>query len=255
MTVASHTGSAEGPIEESEVPSLEDIPKLTKDNYGSWKVKIEKYLRRERLWGFVEETIPKPLDEDPEVLIENAPSEYQLWVEKHGRVQSVFKHKCGPWALPYIEGKGRASSVWSQLEIMFKNDEISLTATGMCTNYTWWLPLYRAIVEGDLKTVLQLVSKNESVLTARLTSEGEIPLHVAAQHGRIQIVEKMVEKMPVNELARAGKYRRSALHIAASDGNLKIVKILVEKHKALVMLTGEYYDNNIPITVAARAGS
>ncbi|XP_042489746.1 uncharacterized protein LOC122069742 isoform X2 [Macadamia integrifolia] len=229
---------------ESELPSQEKIPKLGKDNYMIWKEMIEKHLRQKRLWGYV--------------VGETIPEHEQVWAAEHAKVQQIFKKNCGPWVLPYIEGKGKARDVWSQLEIMYKevDGSVLLNQRGMSTNYTWWLPLYRAIVEGDLKTFRQLVSKNKGVLTVRLTSEGEIPIHVAAQQGQVKIVEEMVNMMDdEKEVARQGKYQRSALHIAASDGNISIVKALVAKYEDQVMLKSEFYDYNIPITIAARAGN
>ncbi|KAJ4979447.1 hypothetical protein NE237_010227 [Protea cynaroides] len=87
------------------------------------------------------------------------------------------------------------------------------------TRYTWCLPFYTAIVDGDWKTVSEFFSKNKGFL-------------VALNKRQDNLAKELIKIMSAEDLSRQNKTGRTTLHIAASDGNIEIVKAIVEPVRA-----------------------
>ncbi|XP_042513900.1 uncharacterized protein LOC122088651 isoform X2 [Macadamia integrifolia] len=219
------------------------IPILEKNNYEAWKEKIENFLKNEGLGDFVPPGHIRRRED----------------LQKRQKIKFLFRKKCGACVLPYIEGIMDITLIWKQLATMYEFPHPTKPGMKMMmdgTNYSWCPPLHKAIVDGDWKTFSEFKSRHDGqALTAMLTSEGELPLHVAVQCEKVKIVKELIEIMDDKDLSRPDKDGRSALHIAASAGNLEIVKALVRKKEDLVKIRSEYYDDCIPVIVAARAGN
>ncbi|XP_042515510.1 uncharacterized protein LOC122089853 isoform X2 [Macadamia integrifolia] len=227
---------------ESEV-LINDIPILTEENCLIWKEKMEKFLKKKGFWDYLVGAKREP---------ENTSSdEYKDWMEKKKEIMSIFTGKCGARTLTFIEDLD-ITLIWSQLVTMFEFTYPPNTGKmKRSTNYTWSLPFYKAIVDGNWKSVSdRFVSKNVGALTVRLTSIGNLPVHVAVEKGKVEIAKELLKRMPADHLLRQDKYGRTVLKIAASGGNKEMVKAIVEKDEKLVMIKGRGY---IPIVHAAFA--
>ncbi|XP_043693302.1 uncharacterized protein LOC122643783 [Telopea speciosissima] len=247
----------EGPPKEINVSSVtnevlttddeDNIPILTEENYMSWKEKMENLLKKKGLWDYVVGAKREP---------ENTFSqEYEDWLQIKKEIVSLFRRKCGSETLQDIE-KLDITLIWRQLVTMYEFTYPANTGKmkRKSTNYTWSLPFYKAIVDGNWKSVSEFLSKNEGVLAVRLTSSGELPLHVAVQNGKVKIAKEMLKNMSVEVLSRQEKDGKTILHIASVSGNKEIVRAIVQKDAKLVMIKSQYYKNCIPIIYAAAAG-
>ncbi|XP_042518614.1 uncharacterized protein LOC122091996 isoform X2 [Macadamia integrifolia] len=226
-----------------------DIPTLTEENYKTWKEKMEKFLKKTGLCDYLNGVKREPED--------TSGDEYNEWEKIRKRISLIFFMKYGVKPRPFM-ARLDLTLFWSQLDTMYEftyPTEIP-AGTTMCTMYTWCLPFYSAIVDGNWKTVSEFLSKNKGLLTARLTSERELPLHVAVKKGKVEIAKELMKMMSKEDLLRKEKDRdRTVLHIAVVSGNKEIVKAIIEKDEKLVMMKSKFYRNRIPIAEAAVLGN
>ncbi|KAJ4962332.1 hypothetical protein NE237_022271 [Protea cynaroides] len=237
--------ASEEELQETNPICQDDVPLLTKESYMTWKDMMEKFLKNQGLWGYVDGTIHE-LDQDSSK-------------DKESPLRKIFIMKCEAMVLSYIEGLD-IRHIWGQLVTMYEFCHPTNPGEKMKrTHYTWCWPFYKAIVDGDWKTVSEFLSKNKGALSAIITTEGELPLHVALRQvqnkqRRDNLAKELIKNMSAEDLSKQNKHGRTALHIAASDGNLKIVKAIVEKDKKLVTIqSGPSSMQTIPIMVAASA--
>ncbi|KAJ4977861.1 hypothetical protein NE237_008641 [Protea cynaroides] len=217
--------ASEEALQENNPISLEDVPVLTRENHMTWKDKMEKFLKKEGLWGYVGATIPER---------ENFSRDRVSALKKLG---NIFEEKSEAMAQKYIKDLD-ARLIWSQLVTMYEFSH----------------PTNTAIVDGDLTTVSEILSKNKRAPTAILTSEGELPLHLAVEKRREDVAMELIKNMSVEDLSRRRKYRgRTALHIAASDGKIDIVKEILKKDEKLATIQSKTTNMSTPIMVAASA--
>ncbi|XP_042504430.1 uncharacterized protein LOC122081386 isoform X3 [Macadamia integrifolia] len=230
---------------ESEV-LFNDIPILMEENYVTWKDKTEKWLKNKGLWDYVVGEKREPGN--------TSSQEYKDWKQKKEEIISIFRRKCGDWTIPYIE-ELEITLIWSQLVTMYEFSYPTKTEIMRRTNYTWCLPFYKAIVDGNWYTISEMVLKNEGIVTARLTSDGELPLHVAVLNEQFEVAKEFIKIMPVEYLSKMDKSFKTAIHIAAMAGNKEIIKAMVEKDEKLVMLKSRYNEGYYPIIIGTWAGS
>ncbi|XP_031275481.1 uncharacterized protein LOC116133959 isoform X2 [Pistacia vera] len=111
-----------------------------------------------------------------------------------------------------------------------------------------YLPLYKAILGGDLRYVQEICNEDEHVLEARITENSDTALHVAvgavtANH----IVDYLLTKMSNDQVALTNKDGKTVLSVAAIVGNVQAAKKIREKWPDLL-------DIKTPLIEAARHG-
>ncbi|KAJ0017948.1 hypothetical protein Pint_12072 [Pistacia integerrima] len=99
---------------------------------------------------------------------------------------------------------------------------------------TRYLPLHKAIFEGNLASVKQLCDLEEHALEARITVNLDTALHVAVGTGMANdIVEYLLNKMSTDQVALKNSDGNTVLSIALIAGNMEAAKLLVEKDESL----------------------
>ncbi|PKI58297.1 hypothetical protein CRG98_021303 [Punica granatum] len=112
--------------------------------------------------------------------------------------------------------------------------------------------LYRAALEGNVPSLLQLLWEDELFLERSLVgSHSDTPLHIAAMLGHSEFVSKILSLKP--ELAcELDSQRSTPLHLAAAKGYADIVKGLLNTCKEACLVSDKYGRN--PLQVAAVKG-
>ncbi|KAJ4978701.1 hypothetical protein NE237_009481 [Protea cynaroides] len=213
--------ASEEKLQDTNPISLDDVPLLRRENYTTWKDMMEKFLKNQGLWGYVDGTIHEPENFSKDKV-------FELW--------KIFKIKCEVTVMRYIAWLD-IRYIWNQLDTMYEFSHPTNIGVKMkSTRYTWCLPFYEAIVDGDWKTIVEFLSKNKGALTAVITSRGEVPLHLALNKRQVNLALELIKIMSAEDLSKQFLNSRTALHIAASDGNMEIVKAIVEKDNKLVTI-------------------
>ncbi|XP_044495710.1 uncharacterized protein LOC123218353 isoform X3 [Mangifera indica] len=118
-----------------------------------------------------------------------------------------------------------------------------------------YLPLYIAILEGNLKYVKTLCDDDRHALEARITANLDTALHVAVGTGTANhIVKYLLNEMSISEVALKNNDGNTVLSVAAIVGNCPAANMILmeEEHRPLTDVT-----NNllwIPLIEAARHG-
>ncbi|KAL2553767.1 Ankyrin repeat family protein [Forsythia ovata] len=117
----------------------------------------------------------------------------------------------------------------------------------------FYLPLYKAAIQGDWKSASIFFDSNPDAITARITKILETVLHIAVGRSEaIHFVEKLVELMPVEALPLTSKFSETAVHYAAKYGNIKAAKLLVARDPGLPHIWSD--TNLLPLHLAALFG-
>ncbi|KAK9283023.1 hypothetical protein L1049_011250 [Liquidambar formosana] len=117
-----------------------------------------------------------------------------------------------------------------------------------------YLPLYRAALAGDWKTVRRILKDDPDALTAQITAHHETLLQIAiiSRSHSIQFVEELLNRMPPESLAITDKLGCTALSFSAVFGNTEAAKLLVEKNPELTQMRTAR--KNTPLHLAAQYG-
>ncbi|XP_021899839.1 protein ACCELERATED CELL DEATH 6 [Carica papaya] len=118
--------------------------------------------------------------------------------------------------------------------------------------YLQYLPLYKAVDNGDLEATKHFIDLHPNALTASLSADKETALHISVLAGHIKIVEELVKRMHPENLTVKNKDGATALIYAAIGGIVKIAEYLVTKNHQLLS-AGNKYDQ-IPVVVASLYG-
>ncbi|KAJ0018768.1 hypothetical protein Pint_12042 [Pistacia integerrima] len=119
---------------------------------------------------------------------------------------------------------------------------------GIYTIQKKYLPLYKAILGGDLRYVKEVCNADEHVLEARITENSDTALHVAV--GTVtanRIVEYLLTKMSNDQVTLTNKDGKTVLSVAAIVGNVQAAKKIREKWTDLL-------DIKTPLIEAAQHG-
>ncbi|KDP43903.1 hypothetical protein JCGZ_20913 [Jatropha curcas] len=112
-------------------------------------------------------------------------------------------------------------------------------------DYDRYLPLYDAIVQGQLITAKGIIEKDSRALTAFISDMKDTVLHVA-------IKAYLIEKLPADALEIKNYNGSTYLHHAAICGNKEVAMLLVEKNPKLTQATNDH--NQVPLCDAAQYG-
>ncbi|KDP43902.1 hypothetical protein JCGZ_20912 [Jatropha curcas] len=120
-------------------------------------------------------------------------------------------------------------------------------------DYDRYLPLYGAIVQGQMITAKGIIEKDSRALTAFISDLQETVLHVAIGAGHsIAFIQYLIEKLPADALEIKNYNGSTYLHHAAICGNKEVAMLLVEKNPKLTQATND--ENQVPLCEAAQYG-
>ncbi|GJY43487.1 accelerated cell death 6-like protein [Tanacetum coccineum] len=118
---------------------------------------------------------------------------------------------------------------------------------------TQHLPLYKAAVEGDVKSLHEILEKEPTVVRDIITGASETALIIAShKENNNEFVAELVKLLSQDDLAMQNSFGRTAMFGAAATGNVKTLEIMKEKNKDLPNIRDMY--NLLPLHFAAYAG-
>ncbi|KAG6773406.1 hypothetical protein POTOM_020684 [Populus tomentosa] len=120
------------------------------------------------------------------------------------------------------------------------------------TAYIQYLPLYRAVDNGDLEATMEFLIEHPDGLTASLSADGDTALHVAVLAGHTEIVVELVDRLEPDDLKIRNKNNATALNYAAIGGITRIAEDLVARNGDLLKLPNQ--NGLIPVVVASLYG-
>uniref|UniRef100_A0A6N2LA27 PGG domain-containing protein n=1 Tax=Salix viminalis TaxID=40686 RepID=A0A6N2LA27_SALVM len=119
-------------------------------------------------------------------------------------------------------------------------------------DYIQYLPLYKAVDNGDREATMKFLEEHPDGLTARISAYGDTALHVAVLAGHTEIVEELVGRLEQGELGIPNGNNATALNYAAIGGITRIAEELVEKNRGLLTVPNQ--KGQIPVVVASLYG-
>ncbi|KAF7138442.1 hypothetical protein RHSIM_Rhsim07G0098400 [Rhododendron simsii] len=119
-------------------------------------------------------------------------------------------------------------------------------------DFSYYLPLYKAIITEDWETAKTFFDHDRNALTANITVQLNTPLHVAATGSSLNFIEKLVELMTPEELAQPNVGGYTAFHRVAGIGDVEIAKLLFKKNPDLPNIWNQ--DGRLPLHHAAFLG-
>jgi hypothetical protein len=109
----------------------------------------------------------------------------------------------------------------------------------------------KAIIDGDLLKVTQLIPRVIAVSERLINPGGKQPLHLACERGQVAIVEKLIELGA--EVNAVTDRDFTPLHAAAQAGHIEIVLILLKAGASLAAVTDQGMGTT-PLQEAAHHG-
>ncbi|KAL6179427.1 hypothetical protein ACLB2K_050942 [Fragaria x ananassa] len=197
---------------------------LNRNNYKTWRSRIETYLLAEDLWEVVEAT------REPK---------YKAWKRKNAKALYAIQNSCGQEMFQFISETKTAKFAWETLE------KVSILGGRVENSAEYFKPYVQFtefVSEGDwdkAKECLKL--KNLDLHSAVRAIDprdkfGDTAVHVAARKGHVNIVKELMLLMTHEDLKMENARGATALHVAAANGQLQTVK-------ELVLLMGEKRNN------------
>ncbi|KAL6179420.1 hypothetical protein ACLB2K_050935 [Fragaria x ananassa] len=206
---------------------------LNRNNYKTWRSRIETYLLAEDLWEVVEAT------REPAGNLEDDEPEYKAWKRKNAKALYAIQNSCGQEMFQFISETKTAKFAWETLE------KVSILGGRVENSAEYFEPYVQFtefVREGDwdkAKECLKL--KNLDLHSAVRAIDprdkfGDTAVHVAARQGHVNIVKELMLLMTHEDLKMGNARGDTALHVAAANGQLQTVK-------ELVLLMGEKRNN------------
>ncbi|XP_059631643.1 ankyrin repeat-containing protein At5g02620-like isoform X2 [Cornus florida] len=116
-----------------------------------------------------------------------------------------------------------------------------------------YIPLYRALVNGELERVKAFLEKDPNAVYANISTKGEKPIHIAVLHGHEKLVEELLKNIDAKRLRiLQDDNGDTALHVAARGGNKRIAEALVNAVQ-FAHFMNKY--KHIPLALAAIHGN
>ncbi|KAJ6918551.1 hypothetical protein NC651_012718 [Populus alba x Populus x berolinensis] len=136
---------------------------------------------------------------------------------------------------------------------MDPHSDLAISSSGEHdTAYIQYLPLYRAVDNGDLEATMEFLIEHPDGLTASLSADGDTALHVAVLAGHREIVAELVDRLEPEDLKIRNKKNATALNYAAIGGITRIAEDLVARNGDLLKLPNQ--NGLIPVVVASLYG-
>ncbi|KAJ0563518.1 putative ankyrin repeat-containing domain, PGG domain, ankyrin repeat-containing domain superfamily [Helianthus annuus] len=236
---------------------LHTIPKLTPNTVNYWKITMRNYIEGSGLITFIDSSIKPP----PEKIDDVENPDYKQWkeIDDHVRSSIISTMQDGFWEELSSSFTGKtAAELWTFINLnvhgpptMTHADRVSnQAAEGQ--NYTRYLPLYRAVVEGNMKSLQDIVDKDPTAVRAIITGASETALIVAShKKNNNDIVKKLISLMSPQDLAMQDSFGRTAIFGVAAVGDVEALEMMVKKNPDLLRICDIY--NHLPLHFAAYA--
>ncbi|XP_031250055.1 uncharacterized protein LOC116107923 isoform X2 [Pistacia vera] len=151
----------------------------------------------------------------------------------------------------------KANEAWDALREEFQgNPQTTALAEGRePEDFKKYLPLYKAILEGDLKSVQQLCDGDKNAFEARITVNLDTALHVAVGTGKANhIVEYLLNQMSMGQVSMKNEEGNTVLSVAAIVGNVRAARMIKKKDKNQTLIQDSNKSKRIPLIEATRHG-
>lgn len=136
-------------------------------------------------------------------------------------------------------------------QIIIKLLTINYFKITFCASLDYYLPLYKAALEGNWEVAERFLDNDPSAATASITLLSFTALHVAASEGHTEFVKKMMGLVSAEALAAGDIEGKTALHHAAIGGSLGVVVALVQKNPSLTGVV-DIKGGHTPLVLATR---
>ncbi|KAI3809255.1 hypothetical protein L1987_25226 [Smallanthus sonchifolius] len=258
MTSSSSISSSKYPRPIYMDHDLDTILKLNSYTVSYWKIAMREYMEGNGLIDFINGNIKPP----PEKINDELNPDYKQWKQTDDEVQrSMFSTiQDSFWKKVSSSFTGKTSAeLWDFVTqnvhrppTMTHADRVSNQAAE-AQNFTRYLPLYKAVVEGNMKSLQEILDKEPTAVRAIITGASETALIVAChKKGNDNLVKKLISMMSPQDLAMQNSFGRTALFGAAAVGDVEALEMMVKKNPDLPRICD--IDNQLPLHCAAYIG-
>ncbi|KAM0053489.1 putative ankyrin repeat-containing domain, PGG domain, retrotransposon Copia-like protein [Helianthus debilis subsp. tardiflorus] len=210
-----------------------------KSNYVVWREQMTCLLDCYDMLGFIDGTLEKPEEENM----------YREWKRSDTLVKGWIYGSLSEDAMETVVGLQTAYEVWNKLKTNYTTPPAAppVAVNTMKEGFGEYLPLYRAIINGDWEKAQEFFNNDEDALIGKINEFGHTALDVAISDPKnIWILEKLLEQIDPESLpTMVNNRQRNALHYAATLDNYLAAKKLVEKNPDLLFRVD--YQNELPI--------
>ncbi|KAJ0017176.1 hypothetical protein Pint_11955 [Pistacia integerrima] len=238
------------------------IPIFTGRKYDTWRIKMETNFLSQDLWDIVNEGISIP--ESTSTLSEQQQKQLKESSQKNAAALYILQQAVEDDIFSKIYAVKTAKEAWTALKEKFQgntqptalSDEDKEKVEAECKKH---LPLYQAILKGNIGTVRELCDKDKDALKARITVNWDTALHVAVGIGTgkaYDVVEYLLDKMSIGDqqLAWENKAGNTILSIAAIVGNIPAASMILHKDIYKTLILDPNNPKRMPLIEAARHG-
>ncbi|XP_059281680.1 uncharacterized protein LOC132035423 isoform X2 [Lycium ferocissimum] len=243
-------------------------------NYRLWKAQMLCLLRSQELFGFVDGTIQPPNEHGNGAI---ANQDYCKWEKSDQLVKGWIFGSLAKEMLQNVAEKVSARDVWLELEdiccLKFPDEPEGMRAQPTIDesvesnkDYKYYLPLYEALLCGNLNKAETFLMIDDEEGRAQNTSSLQTALYVAIaerndiedsvpseNNDKYSFIEKLVDLMADDDgLAKRNWLGETPLHYAARFDNLRAAEVLVNKNPKLPHLA--CYNGLYPIHLAVEYG-
>jgi len=89
------------------------IPLLSRENYDTWKIRIQTLMTKNKTWAYVNGTKPKS----------EAPAEARAWIEEDEKAKTDLYLAIGDGELKQIKNCATAQDIWLKLKLIFESED------------------------------------------------------------------------------------------------------------------------------------
>ncbi|KAJ0017386.1 hypothetical protein Pint_11983 [Pistacia integerrima] len=231
------------------------IPIFTGENYDVWSIKMKTYFLSQDLWDIVNyenylEITGSTLSEEHQKQLKESKKNdaAALFILQQAVDDNIFRK---------ISRAQKAKEAWDALKEEFQGiPQTTALAEGRePEDFKKYLPLYKAILEGDLKSVQQLCDGDKNAFEARITVNLDTALHVAVGTGKANhIVEYLLNQMSMHQLSLKNKEGNTVLSIAAIVGNVQAARMIMMKDENQTLIQDSNKSKRVPLIEATLHG-
>ncbi|XP_076951818.1 uncharacterized protein LOC143625354 [Bidens hawaiensis] len=217
-----------------------------KTNYDRWREQMMCLIQSHDMQGFIDGRYRTPREPN-----------YEAWKRSDTLVKGWMFGSLSEEVMDTVVGLHTAMGVWNKLNNTYSTPPTPASSSNAAaaTNkgkvvvvypYSFlvaldlaeYIPLYRAIIEGDWETAREHFNKDNNTLTAKLNIASHRALHIAiSQTENIQFVKNLLNEINPNSLpSMVNNYGQNPLHYAAMVGNTAASKMLVEHNPHLLFV-------------------
>ncbi|XP_031248647.1 uncharacterized protein LOC116106419 [Pistacia vera] len=203
------------------------IPIFTGENYDVWSFKMKTYFFSQDLWDIV--NYGNYLEISGSTLSEQQQKQLKESKKNDAAALFILQQAVDDNIFRKISRAQKAKEAWDALKEEFQgNAQLIIASSSSQTtasaegrepeDFKKYLPLYKAILEGDLQSVQELCDNDENALEARITVNLDTALHVAVGTGKANhIVGYLLNKMSMDQVSQKNKEGNTVLSVAAID--------------------------------------